>query len=303
MRTAVRQFTIKNADKKPTESLLKISCYYKFDYRFCNARKGNEKGHVERSVEYLRRKAFALHGSFDSVANANAHLLEVCESLNRKPLTGKTTPIQTVFEEELQHMRKAPTAYNSAELTRLRVDKYSCIKVDTNWYSVEEGYVGQMLDVKIYPNKIIAYNTKNEPIATHVRQITRYEYYLNIEHYLKTLYTKPGALAGSVSLQQSDYKLKNIFSTHFADRPRLFVDLLLYLRKHQYDLASLAAAIKHCIAVCPHQEVSVDKIKIFLQQEEQPQVILPVPTDAQSLEIAARCSQQLASQQALIFQS
>ena len=34
--------------------------YYQFGFRFCNVRKGNEKGHVERSVEYIRRKAFAL---------------------------------------------------------------------------------------------------------------------------------------------------------------------------------------------------------------------------------------------------
>jgi len=59
MRTAVRKFSLSNKDKEPTESLLKMSCYYKFDYRFCNAGKGNEKGHVERSVEYVRRKAFA----------------------------------------------------------------------------------------------------------------------------------------------------------------------------------------------------------------------------------------------------
>ncbi len=132
MRVAVRKYTIRNSDKKPTGELLKMSCYYKFDYRFCNAGKGNEKGRVERSVEYIRRKAFAPKDAFASLEAANTHLVKCCEQLNQKPLTGNTTPIQVVFETELQHMITAPPPYDASQLTCLRVDKYSCIKVDTN---------------------------------------------------------------------------------------------------------------------------------------------------------------------------
>ena len=31
-----------------------MQAFYGFDYRFCNARAGWEKGHVERSVDYVR---------------------------------------------------------------------------------------------------------------------------------------------------------------------------------------------------------------------------------------------------------
>ena len=48
-------------------SLLKLSLYYKFNFRFCNAYSGNEKGHVERSVEIIRRKAFSKNTSFTSL--------------------------------------------------------------------------------------------------------------------------------------------------------------------------------------------------------------------------------------------
>ena len=58
MRQAVRRFVGKN-EKEATDDLIKISLYYGFKYRFCNARKGNEKGHVERGVEFIRRKAFS----------------------------------------------------------------------------------------------------------------------------------------------------------------------------------------------------------------------------------------------------
>jgi hypothetical protein len=35
--------------KEATDDLVKISLYYGFKYRFCNARSGNEKGHVQCS--------------------------------------------------------------------------------------------------------------------------------------------------------------------------------------------------------------------------------------------------------------
>jgi len=303
MRTAVRKFAIKNTDKEPTEALLKMSCYYQFGYRFCNARKGNEKGHVERSVEYLRRKAFAAKDDFNSVAAANLHLLQICEELNLKPLTGKTIPIQTVFDEELQYMKTAAPAYDSGVLTQLRVDKYSCVKVDTNWYSVAEGHVGQMLETKIYPNKILVYSTDNQLIATHVRQSTVYEYFLEIDHYLKTLYTKPGALAGASSLQQADQTLRDIFNNHFKKRPQLFVGMLLFIREKDYDIPQLHSAVGQCLTACPHQEVSIDKIKIFLQMKDQKKEQEPVLTDTHSMQIAHCATQQLQAHQSLISQS
>lgn len=59
MRTAVAKLARCNADKEPTEELANLAAYYGFKIRFCNVRRGNEKGHVEKSVEYVRGKAFS----------------------------------------------------------------------------------------------------------------------------------------------------------------------------------------------------------------------------------------------------
>lgn len=52
MRVAVKEFVGAN-EKTPTEALSRLSAHYVFNFRFCNARAGWEKGHVERSVEYV----------------------------------------------------------------------------------------------------------------------------------------------------------------------------------------------------------------------------------------------------------
>lgn len=58
MKVAVKRFA-GPSEKEATHGLVSLATYYQFAFRFCNVRRGNEKGHVERSVEYVRRKAFA----------------------------------------------------------------------------------------------------------------------------------------------------------------------------------------------------------------------------------------------------
>ncbi len=61
-------------EKEPTRSLLQLRGHYQFRHRFCNIYRGNEKGHVERSVEYVRRKAFAPKDAFTGTLEAQQWL-------------------------------------------------------------------------------------------------------------------------------------------------------------------------------------------------------------------------------------
>ncbi|MCJ7790012.1 MAG: hypothetical protein MUP69_07485 [Candidatus Atribacteria bacterium] len=65
-RVTVARF-VGRSEKEPTEALLKLSIYYGFSFRFTNTYQAHEKGHVERSVEYVRRKIFSKKDEFSSV--------------------------------------------------------------------------------------------------------------------------------------------------------------------------------------------------------------------------------------------
>ena len=54
MKVSVKRF-VGPGEKAPTEALLQLSGYYGFNFRFCNVRRGNEKGNVERSVDKVKR--------------------------------------------------------------------------------------------------------------------------------------------------------------------------------------------------------------------------------------------------------
>ncbi len=302
MRVAVKKFTLRNADKTATDDLLKLSTYYAFDYRFCNARSGHEKGKVERSVEYVRRKAFCRLDSFESLAAANAHLALICEQLAQRPVHGQSQSIQSRFDEALKQMKTVPVRpYDTAVVRRLRVDKYACVQVDVNYYSVMEGYVGQFVEVKIYPDSLRVYNDKNSCIAVHERQHSRFQYYLQLDHYLKTLRTKPGALMGSLSIQQADERLRALFEQYFVLQPKVFIDLLLWCRSQNYSIEDMQKATRQCHHFCPHLDVDLDKIKVLLQQEKStPIQTTKGETSDMSRDIAAHCTAQLEAINALI---
>ena len=75
---------LKPDGKKPTETLLRMRTFYGFDYRFCNARAGWEKGHVERSVDYVRGRAFTTRVDFDSIQDAQLWLSRICNNINKE---------------------------------------------------------------------------------------------------------------------------------------------------------------------------------------------------------------------------
>ena len=267
MRVAVRKF-VGRTEKEPTEGLLKLSTYYKFDFRFCNVRKGNEKGHVERSVEYVRRKAFCIEDKFETLENANEHLLKKCEFLNKKknPQTNKSSyDIFNLEQPNLISILNLPKFECSIPLN-LKVDKYSTISIDTCRYSVPEEYVGKVIFIKKYPNEIICYNDKNEKIAFHYLKKGLFKWYIKLEHYLKTLKKKPGALPNSLAFNQLSKELKIIFQEYYKDNNKDFLELIDYIKKENKSINDIKDAIIKLKKLTLNQ-INTDKIKFILSNE------------------------------------
>ena len=311
LRTAVAKFAQRHTDKEPTQDLLRLSTYYGFQYRFCNARAGHEKGQVERSVEVVRRKVFGRKATFDSLAQANQYLSEKTEALHQQTtVKGKTQTIAEQFVEEQAALLPHPiTPFDAGTPKRLRVNKYSCIQVDNNFYSVPDHLVGQHLEVKVYPQYIKVYYADNQ-YFTHVRRITKFEFYLKIEHYLSTLQRKPGALNGSVALRQADDVLQTIYQQHFKNRPKIFLELLLLLnlqavpQRPTYSPLQLQRALDKCLHICPHQAPQLDKIQHFLTQPTEQLVPPKQPPREQPCDaITRQARQQLQAVEALLHPS
>jgi transposase/predicted transcriptional regulator len=259
MRVAVKKF-VGLTEREPTNALTQLSIYYGFKFRFCNIRKGNEKGHVERSVEYIRRKAFSGidKDCFDTLTEANDYLLHICDELNEKDYP-KPTCASLKFQEEHQSLLPNVPAFESCIKTTGVVDKYSTIVVSQNHYSVPDHLVGQQVEIKTYSNKVVIIKNR-EVLALHERSFKSRDWVININHYLRTLKRKRGALLNSTALLQADTTIQEIYNHYYKTDPKTFLDVLEVINDRGVEQVSYA--LKELESLSPF-DFGVDKVKVI----------------------------------------
>ncbi|MCM8711716.1 hypothetical protein M2651_11885 [Clostridium sp. SYSU_GA19001] len=267
-RVAVAKF-VGHTEKEPTEALLKLSIYYKFLFRFCNTYSGNEKGHVERSVEFVRRKAFSRDCTFGSLNEANAYLDEMIDKLNSQTLSNCNKSPLELLNEEREYLLPDMPLYETATITDLRVNKYSTIMVDSCYYSVPDDYVGTIVRCKVYTTKILVFYNEKE-IARHDKIYGMNLWHIDIPHYSKTLFKKPKALVNSTAFKQMDNTLKDIYSKYFKSNEKDFVRLIELVGI--YGLISIDNAIKNLQELCP-TDISIDKIEFICCRKDDPKIV------------------------------
>lgn len=187
MRTVVKSFI--GHEKTITDSMINLSNYYQFKIRLCGARKGNEKGHVERSVEFIRRKAFSSSFTFTSLKEAEDHLLEILVKLNNRNHHEHKTSHIKLLENEKVVSNPAISPFDGADLIECRVDKYSTVTISQNRYSVPEGHVGKYIKAKVGAKEIKLF-IDGELVAEHSRNWGLHQWVMNINHFLKTFEKK-----------------------------------------------------------------------------------------------------------------
>ena len=222
----------------------------------------NEKGHVERSVEYVRRKAFAPKDSFASTIEAQEWLDSVLNRLNavKQQRTGKSA--NELLKEEKRVLGKHPSSVMiCSEQIQLRVDKYATVSYQGNRYSVPDNIVGVFVDVSIRSREVHIYS-QNKRVAIHTRSYKPHDWVIDIEHYLDTFKRKPGALAGSQALAGNHY-LRDLYTNLFQNEPREFIELLSYCRDQMVSEEKLEESVKRLLSTCGNH-VTIEKLRALL---------------------------------------
>ena len=272
-RVMVARF-VGRSEKEPTEALLKLSIYYGFHFRFTNSYQAHEKGHVERSVEYLRRKIFSKRDEFSSVEEARQYFKSELKKLNAKPQKDAKSA-QEILQEERDYLLPLPPRYDTARITEARVDRYACITVDGNHYSVPDHLVGKFIFTKIYPDKIIGYHCEKK-IASHKRRYGRKKWSIDITHYLRTLKLKPGALVRSTAFSQIQPRLKAIYQKYYQGKEKHFIELLELTAEH--NLVAVEQAITLLEKVNP-TGISTEKIRMIVERKDDTSNKIIYPSD------------------------
>lgn len=230
MRNVVKQF-LPNGEKLLTQSVINLALYYNFEINTTNIRKGNEKGSVENSVKVIRNYAFTKNYKFESYEEACIHLEKELVKLNG----------QCSIEKEKTYLNSYRPPFELADIITGHVNKYGCVTVDNNYYSVPDYLMSYKVTIKKYLDRIQIYSN-NEFICEHKKIDGSGNYQLVMSHYLKTLTTKPGALKHSLVLKQHP-DLQDIYQQHFKTRTKDFIALL---QKHSdKDIHEVVEILKY----------------------------------------------------------
>ena len=253
--------------KQPTETLLRMHAFYGFDWRFCNARAGWEKGHVERSVDYVRGRAFTTRIDFESIEDAQRWLKRICCSINNESGSIATGNKQEALRRDLECMLHYPGDFGCFDLLQCEVDKQATVSVFGCHYSVPDSLARESVLVQLYSEKICIYDSSHKRVAEHERSYSKGSWTLDINHYIGTLMKKPGALKGSLALRQMPEKMQELFRVYFAENGKDFLNLLKYCREGGYDYRDILEAVK-TIRMRGARIINYDQVRVALETRD-----------------------------------
>ncbi|KLO23485.1 transposase [Marinitoga sp. 1155] len=264
MKVAIKKFVGKN-DREITDDLSKLSMHYKFHIRFCNVRKPNEKGHVEKSVDVIKKRVFSIKDEFETLDEAKQFLEMRIKYLNENMKNKDRVSPKEIFEnDEKPKLIYKPPRYAYSIIKDAYVDKYSTITINNCHYSVPTAYVGKWIKVKLYPEKIVIYDGR--AIEEHERVYGNNIWKIKIEHYLGLLKRKPGALHNSLALHQAPQKIKTIYQHYFITKPKEFIMLLEYIYENKINVGEIEEILKKLEQLSP-KDISFAKVKILYENK------------------------------------
>ena len=180
--------------REVTGEFLRLKSHYLFDDHFCLVRRPNEKGHVERLLDFARSHYLVPVPHVDSLAELNAQLQTRCREDLRRRLRGKADIKEKLLEEERASMLTLPARdFDARRVTQAAANSLSLVRFDTNSYSVPVKYGHRKITVVASVDEVRLV-FEDRLIARHPRHWGREQFIFDPVHYLALLERKPGGL-------------------------------------------------------------------------------------------------------------
>lgn len=230
---------------------LELSAHYHFATRPCRPARGNEKGRVERAIQYVRHSFFAAR-PFTTLADFNRQALVWRDQVaHQRPWPGDDSrTVAQVFQEEKPHLLPLPAHPFPCDLMRTTgADKTLWVRFDLNDYSVPPRALGRALTLVASPTRVRLLDGSTE-IASHRRSYDRHELVEDPAHHQALLEEKRKALGSTASTRlaalvpESQAFLQAAFEGG-ESAARLTPQLLRLL--DDYGAGELAAALREAL--------------------------------------------------------
>ena len=207
---AVAKFT-GNRKRKVTREFQRLTSHYLFEAHFCLVRRPNEKGHVERLLDYARANYLVPIPRVKNFQELNQQLHQRCEQDLERQLRGKTATKRELLLEERCSMISLPKQeFEARRLAHAGANSLSLVRFDSNSYSVPVKYAHRQITIvaTVDEGRLIF---EDRLVARHPRHWGREQFVFDPVHYLALLERKPGAMDYARPL--ADWQLPECFDT------------------------------------------------------------------------------------------
>ncbi|OWK37430.1 Mu transposase domain-containing protein [Fimbriiglobus ruber] len=190
-KTAVAKI-VGGRDRVVTRAFARLRSPFLFASHFGLGRRPNEKGHVERRVEYARSNFLVPVPQVAGLDELNARLAAACRRDQERTTRGTPGTVGALLVEDRAAMRPVPTqGFEPRRVAEVAADSLSLVRFDTNSYAVPTKYahrtrtvVGTVGEVRVV--------FEDRLVARHPRCWEREHYRFDPVHDLALLERKPG---------------------------------------------------------------------------------------------------------------
>ena len=155
--------------------LLELAGHYHFAPQPCAVARGNEKGRVERMIQYLRHAFFAAR-RFASIDDLNAQLAQwIADTAHQRPVPGDPTGrrVSDALDEERPCLLPLPAHPFSCDLVRaVSSGKTPYLRFDSNDYSIPHTLIRRPLTLVASEHQVRILDGPTE-VAGHARTYDR----------------------------------------------------------------------------------------------------------------------------------
>ncbi len=261
-----------NRERQVTREFLRLKSHYLFADHFCLVRRPNEKGHVERLLDFARKKFLVPVPRADSLEALNRRLEQSCRRDLERQLRGKGVPKEQLLEEECSALRPIPEQpFDARRVTQAKACSLSLVRFDTNSYSVPTQYAHRPITIVATVDEVRLI-CGDQLVARHRRHWGREQFFFNPLHYLALLERKPGGFDHARPVEDWDLPVcfgilrRRLEAELQGMGTREFIKVLRLLERH--PLSALKQAVQHGLEI---GAVHADPVRLILEyQQEEP---------------------------------
>ena len=260
-------------ERQVTTEFQRLKSHFLFEDHFCLVRRPNEKGHVERLLDYARRNFLVPVPQVDSLRTLNEQLEAACRRDLERQLRGKPLPKKDLLvEEQQQFFLPLPAqTFEAHRVVQAHADSLSLVRFDRNSYSVPTQYAHRQITVVGTVDEVRLI-FEDQLVARHERDWSKEQFHYDPLHYLALLERKPGGFDHAKPFEEWDLTVcfgilrRRLEVEQDGHGTREFIRILRLLEQH--SLPVLKQAVQHALEI---GATSADALRLIVEhQQEEP---------------------------------